>query len=867
MRVYLLGKLKSWLRGREDFADRKPSEPTVSAPNDPEIYSSKQACLSPVNAFYRDLIRKDLKGFTSFALQSRSLAIRDVFAQSATKGRHDYLSLVNEIDYLTSDEHRQNAHLIKSTPYERDTLVSLASLLFNSARNDLDRQTAVLIYELVLLKYGEEALTNYHKLQYIEGLAELRRYDECTKLIERFSIVDLEPMQVELMAIDRVAYESSEQQWLTAINDLYDTLGMAKISLLEDATLPLMDRLKSAINTHVEGPRITVLMPTFAPSAGIRTALRSLVQQTWSNLEIIVIDDGSPVEYDGTLSEIEDFDPRVRLVRLASNSGAYEARNAGLAIATGDFVTVHDDDDWSHPEKLASQAEVLLNNDSTVATTSAHIRSTEEMQFRRINTKPKHLQTNYSSLMFRREITDQIGSWDTSNRGSDAEFAIRIEKNFGSAAVVHMTDKPMSFSRVWAGSLTSGEMYRGYFAYSRLLFRWAFRQWHSSCKKNGSTPVLRTGQPRPYPIPTTFAPGARNKDLGVLDVLYVSDFAQQSKFASTVLHEMESSVRAGLRVGYMHINSPQTRKRNDFSSRLFDLQMAGDVLQVAENNKAEADLMIIYDASIGMFLDRFKSTVVVRQGVVVHDRGASLRGANQREATNVRQALGHFDSSFNSDFQIVGASDTEQRALGELIPPKRLLSDEYIWNSHVNTSPGSLRQPSSTPVIGFHCFGNKYRWPENKDKFRLTYYTGDHKTKFYGLMNPVRANLGTDVLSNEDVIDYKKHSLDTFFDCIDFWVYFPHERLEDRAWNLALEAMHAGKVVILPKHLNRIYGDAAVYTDASGVASVVADYSQNSSKYIAQATRAQRFVADGFDASSYIGRLASLAPNNKWKRN
>lgn len=863
MRGRLLGKLKSWLRHQKSSAGHKPVETTASAPTDLDCYSSDQACLSPIDSFYRDLLKKDLKSFTAFALQSRSLVIRDVFARNATKWRHDYLSLVDEVDYLTSSGNRQEVDLIRLTPYERDTLISLARILLNSARSDLDFHTGVQLYELILMKYGDEALADYHKFQYVEALAELRRYDEQSRLIDRFNIVDLEPMQVELMAIDRVAYESSEQQWVSAINELYEMLGMAKVRLIEDDTLPLMDRLESASDSRVEGPKVTVLMPTFAPDEGIRTALRSLVQQTWSNLEVIVIDDGSPIEYDGILSEIEDFDPRIRLVRLATNSGAYEARNAGLAMANGDFVTVHDDDDWSHPEKLASQAEILVNSDSIVATTSAHIRATKEMQFRRINTKPKHLQTNYSSLMFRRRIPEQIGSWDTSNRGSDAEFAIRIEKNFGSASVVHMTDRPMSFSRVWTGSLTSGEMYRGYFAYSRLLFRSAFRQWHSRCKKKGTAPVLRIDQPRPYPLPTTFEPGARNKDLGVFDVLYVSDFAQQSKFASTVVQEIESSVRAGLRVGYMHIDSPQTRKRNDYSSRLFDLQLAGDVIQVAENDKAEAELMIIYDASTGMFLDQFKSTVVVRRGIVVHDKGVSLRGANARDATNVRQALNHFDRSFNCDFQIVGASVSEQLALRELVPPARLLDDEYIWNPHVTGEPGKLLEPSSVPVIGFHCFGNKYRWPENKEKFRSAYYSGDHKTKFYGLMTPVKANLGKEILPTEDIIDYKRHSLATFFESIDFWVYFPRERLEDRIWKPVLDAMHAGKVIILPRDLERLYGDAAVYTDVTGVASVVADYSQNRSKYIAQATRAQRFVAEGFDASSYIGRLTSLGSSNK----
>src|SRR5699024_8096705 len=167
----------------------------------------------------------------------------------------------------------------------------------------------------------------------------------------------------------------------------------------------------------------------------------------------------------------------------------------------------------SHPDKIATQASVLMNDDSVTAITVGHIRTTQDMQIRRINAKPRHLQTNYSSLMFRKSAIDEFGGWDVSNRGSDTELAGRITQNFGKASVVLLADKSMSFSRVWDGSLTAGEIYRGYFAYSRLLYRWSFRQWHRDEKKSGQKPKLDTAQRAPFAVPTSFAPYTINQYL------------------------------------------------------------------------------------------------------------------------------------------------------------------------------------------------------------------------------------------------------------------------------------------------------------------------------------------------------------------
>src|SRR5690606_28708339 len=110
----------------------------------------------------------------------------------------------------------------------------------------------------------------------------------------------------------------------------------------------------AAINRDAHSPRqkikISIIMPVFNAATWVRTAIVSLLNQTWQNLEIIVIDDAST---DNTVNEISKLaydDSRIILLTQKKNLGAYSARNLGLRQATGEYVTNHDSDDWSHPE-------------------------------------------------------------------------------------------------------------------------------------------------------------------------------------------------------------------------------------------------------------------------------------------------------------------------------------------------------------------------------------------------------------------------------------------------------------------------------------------------------------------------------------
>jgi glycosyltransferase involved in cell wall biosynthesis len=107
----------------------------------------------------------------------------------------------------------------------------------------------------------------------------------------------------------------------------------------------------------MSAPRVSVVLPTYNRAATLPTAIRSVLDQTQSDLELIVVDDGSA---DGTTAVVEAIaDPRLRYVRLDRRHGAAAARNAGIGRAKGELVAFQDSDDEWLPGKLESQVALL----------------------------------------------------------------------------------------------------------------------------------------------------------------------------------------------------------------------------------------------------------------------------------------------------------------------------------------------------------------------------------------------------------------------------------------------------------------------------------------------------------------------------
>ncbi|MET8204774.1 CDP-glycerol glycerophosphotransferase family protein [Streptomyces sp. NPDC005373] len=122
-------------------------------------------------------------------------------------------------------------------------------------------------------------------------------------------------------------------------------------------------------------PRFSVIVPAYMVQAYLHECLESVLEQPFTDLELIAIDDCSP---DGSGTIIDEFaarDPRVRAVHLTENAGLGRARNAGLERATGDYVIFLDSDDSLAPDALHAISDRLKNADGPDVLVYDYVRS------------------------------------------------------------------------------------------------------------------------------------------------------------------------------------------------------------------------------------------------------------------------------------------------------------------------------------------------------------------------------------------------------------------------------------------------------------------------------------------------------------
>ncbi len=158
----------------------------------------------------------------------------------------------------------------------------------------------------------------------------------------------------------------------------------------------------------MESPTISVIIPIYNVEPYLRRCLDSIVSQTYTNLEIILVDDGSQDGCGAICDEYSAWDTRFTVLHT-ENQGVYPARNHALAIAKGEYICFIDGDDWIEPEMLgrlldlaeSSKADIVqceLINDGSYA----------QIRSKRLGDTKSYVQAELTRAMFREEISHSL---------------------------------------------------------------------------------------------------------------------------------------------------------------------------------------------------------------------------------------------------------------------------------------------------------------------------------------------------------------------------------------------------------------------------------------------------------------------------
>ncbi|MFZ7096829.1 glycosyltransferase family 2 protein [Luteimonas dalianensis] len=180
-------------------------------------------------------------------------------------------------------------------------------------------------------------------------------------------------------------------------------------------------------------PLVSVVMAVYDGQETIDYALRSVLAQTYPNIEVILVDDCSPTPLQ--LPEWARERPDVVLKRASVNCGPYECRNIALATARGDFVATQDADDWMHPQKIERQVMALMQSNA-VASYNRHIRLLADGA-PALENNGQFMGDGPITSMFRRPVFDAIGGFMAVRTRGDMEFKSRIVNRYRASRILH----------------------------------------------------------------------------------------------------------------------------------------------------------------------------------------------------------------------------------------------------------------------------------------------------------------------------------------------------------------------------------------------------------------------------------------------
>jgi hypothetical protein len=707
-----------------------------------------------------------------------------------------------------------------------------------------------------------------------ECLLRLGRWDEARRLCSEQ--LAAHPKDVDLLLAMANVWNRVPQEWaglvtgpdsvrLAWLNAALKVNGLEPLSVATATHGPALDSLAVAVPEDAarhDGPLVSVIFPVHNAREHIETAVRSVLAQTWRNIEVLLVDDASTDGTAAVLERIAATDARVRVLGSERNGGPYVARNLGLRAARGVFVTCHDADDWSHPRKLERQVDHLLANPDVVANLSEHVRADSRLVAQRRGNPGYYVFPNLCSLMFRREeVLATVGCWDEVRFAGDGEFKARLERRLGSAAIQPVQTGITTIVRQHEESLTTQPFtgYAGFRVGVRREYLEAYEYWHETADSPAALRLESAPRQRPFPVPTLMLrkpePQPRH-----LDVVLVSDFRFPGGTTSSNAQEIRAAIALGLSIGLVqadfHRLNPSARM-NPKIRRLID----GERVQVITwGETVRTDLVIVRMPAV-LQDPSSKLPRIHTQAVRIINNQPPLRTADGEGELvydidicdrNARRLFG-----VAPVWHPIGPMARE----GALAVRASVETADWDWVNLIDMAEWRTdrSRPFEKPiVIGRHARDHWVKWLATAEDLAGAYpYADDLRVHVLGGAEVPRKILGR-LPDNWHVLPFGAQEPRDFLAGLDFFVYFTHPRYLEAFGRSIFEAMAVGVPVILPPQFEKVFGPVATYVQPAEVGAVVREIYGDRERYLRAVEAGRQFVEERFGFDQHRKRLAPL---------
>lgn len=425
--------------------------------------------------------------------------------------------------------------------------------------------------------------------------------------------------------LDHPRFGGDYEIMLTRLNQGLRKSGLEPVGLSAEGASPF-EKLSSAPSSNVEGgPLVSVVLAADAPSTRLTSAIQSIINQTYTNWELVIVAAASDESSGPSLDEIAAMDPRIRILKQDVPLLPYEARNVGVMEANGEFITFQTVNEWSHPRRLELQVRELLAAPSVPANMVKAARLSDHLSL--VGPRGARLRPSEQSLMVRRSILfDQVGFFDAVTYGGATELVGRIEAITGRNVGLPGPDAPLQFSLDDGDEENELNFGSGtWMSESWLAYRGSIRRFHKRIT-SGQTPGYVA---HPQEEPALSAPPAiRSSEPGEhrLDVLVILDghaVAKRKDYIGAVVDEILSATESGLSVGLLQSDAPDgVRNTGPLSEHLQMLIDNGTISQVLGTDSVVADCVVVRQAGAAQGHAPERRPISTNQVFVIEDPAA-----------------------------------------------------------------------------------------------------------------------------------------------------------------------------------------------------------------------------------------------------